>query len=122
MVSDRTRTPPEPPERLREVGQNLWNSIQKEFAITDCGSVELLTQACLAADRADELGRTINRDGPVVCDAKGNTREHPLLKAELGNRAFLCRILQRLGIVDEDLKSVGRPATGRLAGWDGVPR
>lgn len=80
-----------------------------EYAITDTGGAEILAQACAALDRAEELSAQINADG---CTIRGKTglREHPAIKGELANRAFVCRNLQRLGLNLEPLKSVGRPA------------
>jgi hypothetical protein len=61
-----------------------------------------------ALDRAEELAAVIDNDGPTIM-IRGVLREHPLLKGELANRAFLCRCLQRLGLNFESLKGVGRP-------------
>jgi hypothetical protein len=38
------------------------------------------------------------------------------LRPELACRSFIVRTLQRLGIVEESIKPVGRPG-GRLSGW-----
>jgi hypothetical protein len=40
---------------------------------------------------------------------KSGMREHPLLKGELANRAFVCRSLHRLGLNLEVVKPIGRP-------------
>jgi hypothetical protein len=48
---------------------------------------------------------------------KSGAREHPLLKAELSNRAFVSRTLARLGLDVEAVRTVGRP--GRPQGWTG---
>jgi hypothetical protein len=75
---------------------------------TDSGGVEILMQACTALDRAEEMAETINNDGPITI-VKGVPREHPLLRAELSNRAFTVRCLQKLGLNFEVVKAVGRP-------------
>src|SRR5258708_241131 len=67
-----------PSRRLGEHGSDLWNVIQTEYAITDCGGIEILMQACAALDRAEEMAAEINRDGPVIT-IKNIPREHPLL-------------------------------------------
>jgi hypothetical protein len=46
---------PKPPRKLGDAGLSLWNRVQSEYGITDVGGVELLMQACLAADRAEAL-------------------------------------------------------------------
>jgi hypothetical protein len=100
---------PNPPRKLGAAGESLWFRIQSEYAIGDVGGVELLMQCCLAADRADELAAIIDEDGPRIVTKTG-IKDHPLLKHELAARAFICRTLQRLGVTDEPLKSIGRPA------------
>jgi hypothetical protein len=83
-----------------------------DYAITDCGGLELLAQACAAASRIESLAAAVDRDGPILY-GKGGPREHPALKAELANRAFLVRTLQKLGLNFEALRSSpGRPPGG----------
>jgi hypothetical protein len=92
----------------------LWTAIQREFRIDDCGGVELLMQTCLAVDRTEALRTRIDADGEVI-KAKGGLRCHPAIRDELACRAFIVRTLQKLGVTDEPLKSVGRPP--RPFGW-----
>ena len=105
---------PNPPRKLGPAGENLWFRVQREYAIGDVGGVELLMQACLAADRADELAAIIDQDGARSVTKTG-PRDHPCLKHELAARAFIVRTLQRLGITDEVIKPVGHPP--RDLGW-----
>lgn len=97
-----------PTRKLGEHGRDLWDVIQTEYAVTDSGGIEILMHACAALDRAEEMAEQINNDGPVMI-VKGTPREHPLLKAELSNRAFCVRCLQKLGLNFEVVKAVGRP-------------
>jgi hypothetical protein len=87
----------QPPRTLRDPGLSLWNRIMSEYRIEDCGGLEMLTQACQALDRAEALHGEIERDGEVlrVGDA---IKDHPALKHELANRAFVVRTLVRLGL------------------------
>jgi hypothetical protein len=103
-----TATTTQPPRKLGEQGQSLWASVMSEYDIADRGGIEILVQLCLALDRAEECAETINEDGPTIM-VKGIMREHPLLKCELANRAFVCRSLQCLGLNLEAVKPVGRP-------------
>jgi hypothetical protein len=104
-----------PSRPLGKHGQALWQSIVTEYGIEDAGGVEMLTLACQALDRAEELATAIKEDGAVI-RTRGIVKEHPGIKAELANRSFVVRTLQRLGLDVEALKSVGRPpATG---GWN----
>jgi len=111
VVGQAAQNGPPPPRRLGPAGETLWNSIQAEFRIEDCGGQELLMQCCLAADRTEELAATIDEDGARIV-GKNGIKEHPLLKHELAARAFICRTLARLGITSEPLKPIGRPPRG----------
>jgi hypothetical protein len=111
-------TIPEPPATLAEPGASLWRSVMTQFDIDDCGGLALLEQAALAADRAERLRIQIDEDGEIIRGRTG-PREHPGLRAELAARAFICRTLQRLGVV---LVEPTRPAPGRPPksfGWRG---
>ena len=114
--SNPAATTPQPPRSLGDQGLSLWNRITSEYRIEDCGGIELLAQACQALDRAETLRSEIERDGEVL--RLGNTvKDHPALKHELANRAFVVRTLVRLGLNFEPAKpSVGRPGYGGI-GW-----
>ena len=62
-----------------------WPSLM-EFSASgirsDAAGIELLAQACAAADRAEALRAAIDRDGEVVQTRTG-PRAHPGLRAEL---------------------------------------
>jgi hypothetical protein len=64
-------TLPEPPRTLGEPGLTLWRSIQSEFRVVDVGGVQLLLQACLAADRAEALRARIDADGETIATQTG---------------------------------------------------
>jgi hypothetical protein len=97
-----------PPRKLGDHGMSLWSMIMNEYNIDDRGSIEILVQLCLSLDRAEECAQQINEEGPTIM-TKGGMKEHPLLKCELANRAFVCRSLQRLGLNLEAVKPIGRP-------------
>jgi hypothetical protein len=103
-----------PSRPLGKHGAALWKAITAEYGIEDAGGVELLTEACQALDRAEELAAAIKRDGPVI-RYKGAIKDHPAIKHELAARAFVVRTLQRLGLDVEALKPVGRPPSP--LGW-----
>jgi hypothetical protein len=102
-----------PPRKLGEAGLNLWNAVQAEYKIDDCGGVELLAQCCAAADRVEALAERIAADGEVIRSRNG-LREHPGLRPELAGRSFIVRTLQKLGITSEAIKLPGRPGSGGL--------
>jgi hypothetical protein len=104
-----------PPRNLGPDGQSLWRRVMEEYEIEDCGGIEMLAQACQSLDRAEALRREIERDGEVL-RVGGTVKDHPALKHELANRAFVVRTLARLGLNFEPVKpSVGRP--GNSIGW-----
>src|SRR5262249_53537559 len=107
---------PTPPRKLGIPGVALWNAVQTEFRIEDCGGIELLAQACAAAHRAESLTSPIDQDGETIHTAHG-LKAHPCLKDELANRAFIVRTLEKLGLTQEAVLPIGRPSRG--SGWRG---
>src|SRR5262249_46238750 len=114
IVGKGAESPPNPPRKLGEAGESLWVRVQSEYRIQDVGGVELLMQACLAADRAEALAAVIEADGERIM-TKNGPKDHPCLKHELAARSFIVRTLQRLGVTDEPLKALGHPT--RPLGW-----
>jgi hypothetical protein len=58
-----------PPRKLGAAGRALWDAVTGEYQIVDAGGVEILAQACLAADRVQELAERISADGPTPAAA-----------------------------------------------------
>jgi len=115
VVSSRAATI-SPPRPLGSHGTALWDRIQAEFDIHDCGGAELLAQACQALDRAEGLAAAIARDGDVVRSRGGVFKTHPAVREELACRSFVVRTLERLGVTSETVKRPGRPPSGGV-GW-----
>jgi len=115
VVSSRAATI-SPPRPLGSHGTALWDRIQAEFGIHDCGGAELLAQACQALDRAEGLAAAIARDGDVVRSRGGVFKTHPAVREELACRSFVVRTLERLGVTSESVKRPGRPPSGGV-GW-----
>ena len=106
---DRTQ-PPGPPENLKRYGRSLWVQIQTEYEIRDSGGLEMLAQACAAADRAEDCATRIKADGLIVVSGSGTSHDHPLIKHELAARAFVTKTLRALGLNFEPLRrGPGRP-------------
>jgi Phage terminase, small subunit len=110
-------TPPAPPRALGPTGQDLWARVQAEFVIGDVGGVELLAQACEAADLVQELADCVAREGKTL-QTKTGLRAHPALRDMLSARAFVVTTLRRLGVTDEPVGRVGRPSGSRWRGRD----
>lgn len=106
---------PKPPRPLGKHGQALWASVNGEYNISDAGGIELLAQACAALDMAEDLRTQIAKDGPII-RTKGGLKDHPALKHELANRAFVTRCIARLGLDVEAVGRIGRPSGGGYHG------
>jgi P27 family predicted phage terminase small subunit len=106
---DRTPPPPGPPKSLGPAGRDLWNRVQNEYCVRDAGGLEMLAQACSAADRAAECAKKIQSEGLTVVNGSGGLRDHPLVKHELAARAFVTKTVKALGLNFEPLRGVGRP-------------
>lgn len=107
-------TTPAPPRALGTAGLALWQRVQTEYLIRDAGGVEVLCLACQALDRAESLSEAIAEDGQTIRTRTG-ARAHPTLRDEIANRALVARLLSKLGITTEPVKTPGRPASG--LGW-----
>jgi hypothetical protein len=108
LIGSGTTVPP-PPRKLAAPGLSLWNRIQSEYGIADSGGIEILCLAAQALDRAESLSASITADGETIRTRTG-VRAHPALRDELANRALVARLLAKLGINVEPVKSPGRPA------------
>src|SRR5215203_466287 len=95
--------PAAPPRNLGRHGLNLWRTIMTEYEIDDGGGREMLAQACVALDRAEECAAEVARDG-IVVRTKHGPKDHPALRHELANRAFVVRTLGKLGLAVEAIK------------------
>jgi hypothetical protein len=109
-------SPPEPPCKFEEAGLKLWRSIQAAYQVDDIGGITLLVEACHTADRVAAIAARINDEGEVV-ETRNGLKEHPGLRAEQSGRAFIVRVIQKLGINTEPIRPVGRPP--KSFGWRG---
>jgi hypothetical protein len=105
-----------PPRPLGHHGQSLFDRVLREYDVSDVAGRELLTLACQSLDRAEALRDAIDRDGEMLMMRNGGMREHPGIKPELANRAFVVKTVGRLGLDLEPLRTTGpgRPPKG---GW-----
>jgi hypothetical protein len=97
-----------PPRKLGPHGDELWRTIMNEFDISDSGGIEILAQVCAALDRVEAQQEIIDDEGETIT-TKSGTKSHPLLREQLAGRAFITRNLQRLGVLDQPIKPIGRP-------------
>ncbi len=105
----------QPPRILGKHGRSLWDRILSEYDVGDAAGIELLAQACAAADLAERLNEEVERDGAVV-RSRGAVRAHPAIKDLIAARSFVVRTLIKLGLNFEPARtSAGRPSGG--LGW-----
>jgi hypothetical protein len=98
-----------PPGKLGKTGMSLWRDITEAYQFGDRSAYEALYQACCALDRLAQIRERLDTDGPMIETAQGGFRAHPLLRDELGYRAFVVRTLGKLGCDLEPVLAVGRP-------------
>ena len=78
LVSPST-TGQRPPRELGKHGLKLWRDVVTAYHVEDVGGIELLAQACAAADRAEALAAIIDENGETI-KGKNGLRAHPCLK------------------------------------------
>jgi hypothetical protein len=100
-----------PLRKLGPHGAALWDAVTTEYRIEDAGGIEILMQACLAADRVSPLAERISTEGEIIHGQTG-PRAHPGIKDEIALRSFIVRMLEKLDLNTETL----RPAAGRPPG------
>jgi hypothetical protein len=98
-----------PRNDLSDAGRSLWERITSDYDIQDSGGLEMLGQACVALDRAEECRALVDAEGLLITGKGGLLRENPCANIELANRSFVVRTLARLGLDTEAIKSVGGP-------------
>lgn len=91
-------------------GKALWNQVKSGWS-PPAEMEKLLFLVCKSVDRAEELQRILDAEGPVQRDRFGRSVPHAasmLLKGELQNFVALYRLLNLESPVGEDPRP-GRP-------------
>ena len=102
---------PEPPGDLDAVGRTLWSEVTRQYAFDDPGSIEVLFQACLCRSRAERCRKLIDQQGEMIVTKTAGLRAHPLLRDEIANCALCARLIGKLGMDLEPIRSApGRPS------------
>ena len=112
LVEPPTFTGLQPPENRGDHGASLCRSVMNEYDMGDITGREMLRQACAAVDRAEACAAHIQADGEVV-DGPNGLKDHPALRHELANRAFVVWTLRNLGLDVEPVRPIGRPPQHR---------
>jgi len=118
VVSGALTTIIEPPTILGPAGSRLWRSVLSQYDIRDAGGLAILEDACASRDNATSMAEIIAAEGRMV-RTKSGRREHPLIKLEIAARALTARLLARLGLDVEPIRSSsGRPGRGIGVTWE----
>lgn len=104
---------PDVPGVLAARSASLWSWVITEYQL-EPAQVELLTEACLALDRADSARAIIDEQGAVVADRYGSPKMNPAAQIEAQARSFYASAVKQLGI-----KADATPATLRSGGKPG---
>ena len=99
-------------QAVTTIGLDIAKSVFQVHGVDAAGQVLIRRQ--FALDRAESLSAAIAEDGQTI-RTRTSVRVHPGLRDELANRALVARLLSKLGINVEPVKSVGRPASP--LGW-----
>jgi hypothetical protein len=101
----------QPPRPLGPAGRALWDQVCREFDMSDTGGQQMLCLAAEVLDRAEALGEAIRNEGVMV-----GGRPHAALREELSARNLASRLLARLGLDVEPLRTVGGPTKSERLG------
>jgi hypothetical protein len=97
------------PKGLRGPGKRLWAAVQADYVL-DEHELVLLREAVRVVDLCHELQGLLDRDGPVLVDAKGNVRTHPALVELRQERLVLARLIVALRVpIGVEQSSHGAP-------------
>jgi hypothetical protein len=85
------------PSGLRGPGKRLWAAVNTSYEL-DEHELVLLREAVRVVDLCHELQGLLDRDGPVLVDAKGSVRTHPALVELRQERLVLARLIVALRV------------------------
>jgi|GEM_PF-1013425 hypothetical protein len=85
------------PKGLSRRAGALWRAVGVDYELSPA-EVEVLRQALVSLDRADEAARVLATDGLFSVDRYGSVRAHPANDLELRHRTMFARLVAQLGI------------------------
>jgi P27 family predicted phage terminase small subunit len=90
-------TLPKAPAGLSRRSSRLWRCVVEEFELSPA-ELELLRNALLALDRADQAADVLAAEGVTVLDRYGTPKTHPAVDVEARSRAIFGRFVAQLGV------------------------
>jgi hypothetical protein len=97
-----------PPAHLDEVGAALWHRVVADYVFDDPASYQILADACLCTQRAERCRKLIDAHGELL-QTKYGPKPNPLIRDETQLRALTARLLEKLGLTFEAIRTPGRP-------------
>lgn len=85
------------PDGLSARSGALYVDVVSEYHLSS-SEVEILRQACMSLDRADEAAAIVAADGPISVDRYGSPKAHPAVDIEARSRAVFARLIAQLGV------------------------
>jgi phage terminase small subunit len=110
---------PKAPTHLHPDTQAWWTYVHTNWQLEQ-HHTRLLTQACIAWDRAEEARQILKRDGIVIGGRKAAVRPHPCIAIERDSRLAFARLVAQLNL---DAETAPDPAvrdarrSNRPGGW-----
>jgi hypothetical protein len=84
------------PSHLDVPERKLFQQLVRTYRFDDAASLELLTQAMEARQRARQCREQVKKDGPTYRDDRNNLKAHPLLATERSAQAAFISAMRLL--------------------------
>ena len=110
-----------PPAGLRAAGRALWKGVLAEH-VCEAGDAALLVSVCKLADECVRMEKELAGSPMVVRGSTGQLAPHPLLRALREHRLAMSKIIESLGLAEDEAPGLARSAAGRrlaLRRWQG---
>jgi len=90
-------TTPTPPATLSPSSQALWDQVLEDFELAPA-ELEVLRQALMSLERADQAAAIVATEGLTVLDRYGTPKQHPAADLERQSRTTFARLVAQLGV------------------------
>ncbi len=104
----------QPPKHLNTRAKRLWKSISEAYELGP-DHQELLLRLAEGVSRLDEIRATLDAEGLTANDRFGQARAHPLVVAEIQTRTQVARLLDQLGLGEDEPAQDLRSGASALA-------
>ena len=87
---------PKPPQHLKAHGRAFWRGVHRDFEISECHDLKILSEAAACIDRIEEARKVIEEQGAYFIDRWKQPKPHPAHGIENQNKILLARLLREL--------------------------